>query len=147
MKTFLTITCSGAILLYFCACTFVAAAQQGQKGQYQPLQPLGFSGNRQGPTFSIANTPFAGTYECPDQKGINEALTAIGLTDIKQIQLLRSDEQNHIVEVTIRLESIRKKEIPDTLVRSGDTLYVKRSKAFKVFNVLTLGILGKVKKS
>lgn len=145
MKTFLTT----AILLYFCACTFVATAQ---KGQYHPLQrlqhqgALSFSENRKGPTFSIANTQFAGTYECPDQRGICEALTSIGLTDIKQVQLLRPDEQNRTVEITIRLEAIRKKEIPDTLVRSGDTLYVKRSKAFKVFNVLTLGILGKVKK-
>lgn len=132
MKTLLTII----FLAYFCAvATFVGSAQK----------PVDFSGKREGQVFSIGNGEYAGTYQCPDNQGIAQTLTAMGVTS-KEITLIRPDETNKNVEVTIKLNLIRDKQIPDTLIRPGDTFYVKRSKTFKVFNVLTLGILGKVRK-
>lgn len=97
-------------------------------------------------SFSIIGTNKAGTYNCPaEPTGIAQALTYLGV-EANEIKLIRADENNRNVEVTLNLAKIRRHEIPDMILRPGDTFHAKHGKTFKVFNFLTLGILGKVKK-
>ena len=111
---------------------------------FQATEAQKFTPSRTLDTYAIAEGQHAGSYPCPDAIGIAKELTRLGITN-KEIKLIRPDENGKNVEITINLEKIRKHEIPDLLIRPGDTFYPKHGKVFKVFNVLTFGILGKVK--